>query len=963
MKKLLVSIISLIVIVAIIGVVVPMIYKDEIVSLVKKEINNNVDATVDFKQVNLSLFKSFPHFNLEIEEFTVVGKREFEFDTLTKVRSFNVTLDLLSVINGESIKILAVNIDNPQINVHILKNGKANFDIALAIEPIPGTQPQQENTDVESDFVVDLQKVSISNGSLSYLDESLNMFASLDGLNHTLKGDLSLKETLLQTSTKVKEFTFSFDGEKYFNRVALDLDVDINADLDDFLFEFSHNRIVINEIPLVAEGSFQMLDDSYKMDIQYHLLKNKFKPLLSMIPAEYLKDYETVKTDGSLKIDGFVKGEFSDSKMPVYALSLKVENAYVAYPDMPEEVKNINIDLEINNPDGVTDHLKMDLPVMSFDIAGNTFSLSGKLRTPMSDPFVDFKAKGDIDLASVSKLIPLEEKIDLSGSVNVDISLKGNLSAIENEEYNKFEALGYLAVKNVEYSDLDFPISIRRAQFNFSPEYVDMTAFDASFGKSNLFASGHLENLLAYALQSKTLHGNLNVKSDKLDVNEFMPAADAETVSEPASTQSQSTTTTETTQETSIEPIIIPKNIDFNMSTVIGKIIYDDMIIDDFKGDVTIKDGKLIMHDVEMNTLGGDMVANGSYYASEKANPKVSFNLKMTDISVKQASNTFVTIQSLAPIVSKANGDCSVVFDYKSELDNNMDPVLSSVNGKGDFSASMLSFGDVEIFNKLGKALKIKELQNMVIENVAISFVIRDGNLFVKPFDFSMNNMKATLGGRTGLDKSIDYDLILQIPRKKFGSKANTAFENVLSKASSLGISINVGDNIDMKAKITGTLSKPKVSVGMAETVNDLKNRLSKKLDKQLEEKKKQAKLELQKKADKILADARNKSEKIIASAKKQSKNIKKEADKAAAKIISEAKKQGEDFVKEASEKGMLAKLAAQKTADKLNKVAKQKADDVKAIADKNADKIVVLAKKETDEIMKEAKKQSDAVL
>ncbi|MBL4709985.1 MAG: hypothetical protein JKY48_16255 [Flavobacteriales bacterium] len=59
-------------------IVLPMIFKDDIVKLVKDEANNALNAKVDFGDFDLSLIKSFPDFYFGIEAISVTGVGEFE---------------------------------------------------------------------------------------------------------------------------------------------------------------------------------------------------------------------------------------------------------------------------------------------------------------------------------------------------------------------------------------------------------------------------------------------------------------------------------------------------------------------------------------------------------------------------------------------------------------------------------------------------------------------------------------------------------------------------------------------------------------------------------------------------------------------------------------------------------------------------------------------------------------------
>ena len=72
------------------AILVPIFFKDKIMALVKKEMNDNLNATTDFKDVGITLFHSFPQLTVSIEGLSIVGKDAFKDDTLISAKSIDV---------------------------------------------------------------------------------------------------------------------------------------------------------------------------------------------------------------------------------------------------------------------------------------------------------------------------------------------------------------------------------------------------------------------------------------------------------------------------------------------------------------------------------------------------------------------------------------------------------------------------------------------------------------------------------------------------------------------------------------------------------------------------------------------------------------------------------------------------------------------------------------------------------
>src|SRR5678815_3745378 len=118
---------------------IPVLFKKQITTLVKKEINKGLVAKVDFKDVSLSLFRHFPKISISLDELSVVGTNEFSKDTLIAAKTLDASVNLISAIKGRDIKVYGVFMESPRIHALMNKDGKANWDIARADDDTTGS--------------------------------------------------------------------------------------------------------------------------------------------------------------------------------------------------------------------------------------------------------------------------------------------------------------------------------------------------------------------------------------------------------------------------------------------------------------------------------------------------------------------------------------------------------------------------------------------------------------------------------------------------------------------------------------------------------------------------------------------------------------------------------------------------------------------------------------------------------
>ncbi len=896
----------------------PFIFKDKIVSIVKEQANANLNAKVDFGEFDLSLISTFPDFRFEINNVSVVGINEFEKDTLASIGRLSLDLNLKSVLSGDQYQINSIVIDKARILAKILANGKANYDIAKT-DSAAVVEPETADT---SKFAMKLKEFKIIESTIVYDDIQGNMYARIENMNYSMNGDFTQDIFIMNNLLDIAKLTYKMDGIAYLSNVHTTAKADMEMDMPNFKFTFKENEFGLNDLLLGMDGWLAMPDTNIDMALTFKAKQTEFKSILSLIPAVYSKDFADVKTAGKLTLDGHAKGRYNAVQMPAFGANLKIDNAMFKYPSLPKSVNNINVDIHVLNPDGDLDHTTVDVNTFHVEMAGNPIDLSAHIKTPISDPGIQASIKGLINLATVKEFVPLDKGDNLSGTIKSDISLAGNMSAIDKQEYDKFKASGSLEVDKMDYKteSLTYEVLINTLKLNFTTQYVELAAFDAMLGKSDIQAKGKIENFMQYVFKDDLIKGSFAVNSKLLDLNELMGPDDTTTVAA-SDTAAAATGAFE-----------VPGNIDFNLDAKFDKVLYTNMVLENMLGNLVIRNRKVDMTNLKMNTLGGTLVVNGYYESNNPKKPTTALNLKMENLDIQQSFNTFNTVQKMAPIGKHAKGLFTATLeDFNVALNENMEPDMNTIAAKGVLKTKKVNVSGYPPFMKLGDALKIEQLKSMDVSDVSFFYFIKDGRLHLEPFTTKVNQITTNIEGSTGLDQSIDYKWKMEIPRSMFGSSANSALQGLMNQANSAaGTNVALGEKINVNVLFGGTATKPTVKTSMKEegkaaVATVTTQALNAGIDKANEE------------AQKILSDAQAQVDKIRA-----------ETNALVEKSKAEAYAQADAQVEQA--KNPIAKVAAREAA----KVAKKEAD-------KKAQKILDDSEARCQKILADAKVKADA--
>ncbi|HYW96365.1 MAG TPA: AsmA-like C-terminal region-containing protein, partial [Bacteroidales bacterium] len=779
---------------------------------------------------------------------------------------------------------------------------------------------------------VNLKEFRINNGRIRYTDEDLNMIADIRNLNLLLSGNFSENYTDLDLTTDAQSLTVDYDGVKYINNAPVSINSMIGADLENYKFTLDENEVKINDLTLGVKGFFGMPSDSvYTVDMKYFTKNTDFKELLSMIPAVYMTDFNGLKATGKLRLEGTVKGTVTETAMPEITMDLVVNDGHFSYPDLPKSADNIQMNLRLYYDGVVEDNTTVDLDRFHIEIAGNPVDMNFHVITPFSDPQMNGAVKGELDLASVADVIPLDS-MNLTGVITANIRMMGKMSDIENENYEAFQADGDLSVTGMEVSggDIPEPVRIEKSKLVFSPELVNLETFDAAVGISDIHMDGRLENFIPYLFKDETIRGSLNMSSQLLDLNSLMASDEDDAQTSEADT-------------VSLTVFEVPANVDLTLKAELNKVNYDKLEIANLRGEVTVKDAVMKMNNLSMELLGGDMNMNGEYNTQEVTTPLIDLDMDMNNIDFPSAFYAFNTVEKLAPVAKMCRGRFSTKLQFSSRLDTFMNPVLNSINGIGVLKTDQVEIINNKTLDKVADALKNDKFRNPTFNNINLSFTIRDGRVYVDPFETSVGSTDVTVAGDQGLDQTLNYLLTFSIPRNEFGSSANDLLENLASQARSKGFDINPGEDVNISVKITGTFTDPKIGLSLKQNIQKAREEIKKAVEERVKE-------EVNKVKEDVKKDVSAEIDKIMKDAQEQADQIKKSADDAGESLIGEAQLRKKQLVKEAGS-NPIKKIAAEKTGDELVKQARQKAEKLKQQADKNAEAIMEKARQKAGDL------------
>ncbi|OOG65269.1 AsmA-like C-terminal region-containing protein [Flavobacterium sp. A45] len=493
-----------------------------------------------------------------------------------------------------------------------------------------------------------------------------------------------------------------------------------------------------------------------------------------------------IELKGMLVSDLKAKGKYDQKQrlFPNASGNLNLKNGFVKTPYYPNPITDINIVSKIDNQKGTYDGLSVVLKPAGFTFEGEPFLVEADLKN-FDDLNYDIKAKGTLNISKIYKVFS-QKGLDVDGFIKADLVLKGTQSDAEKGNYSKLHNKGTLELRNINVETEYLPKSllIKEGIFRFNQDKMSFNTFLASYGQSDFKLNGYLQNVFNFMSSKKgTLRGSFTLNSKYINVDEFMSSTSTATV---AATSADSNSAPKTTaKETGV--ILIPANLDLQFYATAHKINYQGLILQDGKGAMKMKNGKIVMQNTGFNLIGCNVAMNAAYQGFTPKKAVFEYEIKATDFDIKRAYKEVKMFKEMASAAENAEGIVSLDYKIKGRLNQQMMPVYPSLIGGGVLSIKDVKVKGMKMFTAVSQTTDHEAIKNPELSKVDIKSTVKNNIITIERFKFKFAGFRPRIEGTSSLDGKLNIKMRLGLPP--------------------LGI-------IGIPLTVTGTKDNPKVNVG-----------------------------------------------------------------------------------------------------------------------------------------------------
>ena len=287
------------------------------------------------------------------------------------------------------------------------------------------------------------------------------------------------------------------------------------------------------------------------------------------------------------------------------------------------------------------------------------------------------------------------------------------------------------------------------------------------------------------------LRGNIDIACDTININQIARTYYREHDARHGDTASSLPDTV---------PILIPQNIDLNLSFSAKESVYTNLHLYNLDGRMKVGQGKV---DVENFSIDADFGHADFALAYDTYNPQnmtLSANADLSDINVVEFFKKFHTLELMMPEMSNLNGIVDLSLDANLLLFPDMYINMPSLRADIDLKGRELSLRQSDFIHRLARKLFIRDKNNLAIKDVDIKATVHDNLLELYPFTLDVENYELRALGTNNFDGDLYYHIAVDkspVPFR-FGVDVEGNFRNPKIRFGSARFNSRKGERITL---------------------------------------------------------------------------------------------------------------------------------------------------------------------
>lgn len=315
-----------------------------------------------------------------------------------------------------------------------------------------------------------------------------------------------------------------------------------------------------------------------------------------------------------------------------------------------------------------------------------------------------------------------------------------------------------LQTGNITTSMMTLPIDVPHIQFDYADGHFTINDSRIILGKSDFALQGDVTNIDAFINKTDLLKAELDFTSGYTDVTQLMDLISGLGSSDTTEVMELEEVPTLNAATEEDDPFIVPLGIDVRLNTDIRSANVGGFTFDEIGGQVTVKDGILILEEMGFTSDAARMQLTAMYKSPRTDHLFLGFDFHLLDIEIDQLIRMIPDVDSIIPMLSAFDGEAQFHLAAETYLRSNYDPKLSTLRAAGAIEGKDLVVLDNSTFNQIAKLLMFEKKTENKVDSIAVELSVFRDKVTLFPFLIAMDDYKAVIGGRHNIDNDLSFN-------------------------------------------------------------------------------------------------------------------------------------------------------------------------------------------------------------
>lgn len=316
-----------------------------------------------------------------------------------------------------------------------------------------------------------------------------------------------------------------------------------------------------------------------------------------------------------------------------------------------------------------------------------------------------------------------------------------------------------LSMEDASLDLLKEPVEMPYLELDFSLGQFNINDSRLQIGNSDIMLWGNVYNIGAYVEKTGMLTGELFLESDYADVTELLALINDFTVSSESADTISSVTVTESAGSDTVtiaDPFMVPEGIDLTLYTNLSEINFNDHIFNNVGGDVTIRDGVIVLQELGFSSNSAEMQLTAIYETPARDDLYVGLDFHLLDIQIDELIDLIPSIDSIVPMLKSFDGEAQFHLAAETNLKADYMPKMPTLIGAAAIEGKDLVIMDSEVFDGIKRKLLMSKNAENKIDSMSVEMQVLRNKVDLYPFLIHMDKYQAVVAGRHNINKDLD---------------------------------------------------------------------------------------------------------------------------------------------------------------------------------------------------------------